>query len=172
MLVAGSAVFISACALFISLQEVSIMRDQQKAIMFPYLTTDMTYNGEGFGFRLKNSGNGLARVYSYQIYNDSIYFKDWFEVIEHYMPEAKEIDYGIISTVGNIRNEMIIPRDQMTLFFLKWTPETRILESRVKDLKVRICYSSLLHDHWLLEDGVPVELEEPAFVDMKKEFNR
>ncbi len=172
MLVAGSAVFISACALFISLQEVHIMRTQQKAIMYPFLTTGLTYSSEGFGFKLKNSGNGLAKVNSYQVFNDSIYFNSWFEAIEFYMPEATEINYGIVNTVGNIRDEMITPRDQVYLFFLKWTPETRILEKRVKGLQVRICYSSLLGDHWLLENGVPTEIEKPCKIDMNKEFDR
>lgn len=171
MLVAGSALFISACALFISLQEVRIMQSQQKAIMYPYLTSGMSYNGEGFGFILKNSGNGLAKINSYQVYNDSLYFNDWFEAVEYYMPEAKEINYGIVKTVGNIKDQMITPRDEVFLFFLKWTPETRILEKRVKDLKVRICYSSLLEDHWLLENDIPTQIDEPCRIDTRKEFN-
>jgi len=40
----------------------------------------IAYNGEGFGFRLDNSGNGLAKINSYQLYNDSIYFNSWFEL--------------------------------------------------------------------------------------------
>ncbi len=71
--VAFSAVFMSACALYISVQEVRIMRIQQKASMFPYLTVSRIYNSEGFGIRIKNSGNGLARIDSYQVFNDSIF---------------------------------------------------------------------------------------------------
>lgn len=54
LLVASSAVFISFCALFISVQEIKIMRSQQKASMYPYLTLGWTYNSEGFGVELKS----------------------------------------------------------------------------------------------------------------------
>ena len=64
LLVASSAVFISLCALFISVQEMKIMREQQKATMYPYLTLGWVYNSDGFGVELKNSGNGLAKINS------------------------------------------------------------------------------------------------------------
>lgn len=162
---------ISACALLISVQEVHILRTQQKALMYPYVTGGIFYSGEGFGFRIKNSGNGLARVTSYQLFNDKRHFKDWLEAINYYMPEADSINYGIIQTAGNIRNEMLIPKEEISLFFLKWTPETRILQKRIGDLKISICYSSLLDEHWIMENGTPVAVDSPCKIDLTKEFS-
>jgi len=65
------------------------MRTQQKASIYPYLTIGSSYTSKGFGIELKNSGNGLAKINSYQIYNDSIYFKDWFDVLQTLAPDAK-----------------------------------------------------------------------------------
>ena len=173
MVVAGSAVLISACALLISIQEMHIMRTQQKALMYPYVTTDMFYNGVGFGFRIKNSGNGLAKVNSYQLYSDDgIYFDNWLEVTQHYMPEVEGINYNVIQTAGNIRNEMIVPRDEVTLFFLNWTPEIRKYESSMRSLNIKVCYSSLLGEHWEIIEGIPTPVEEACQPDPQKEFDR
>lgn len=123
------------------------MREQQKATMYPYLTMGKTYNSEEFGTTLKNSSNSLARINSCQIYNDSIYFKDWIDILKTIVPEAKSIDFSIISTNGNIRNKMVTPNEEVNLIFLQWTDETRTLEKKMKSLKVKICYSSLLDEH-------------------------
>lgn len=139
--------------------------------MYPYVTGEIFYSGEGFGFRVKNSGNGLAKVNSYCVFNDSINFHSWLQVVQHYMPEAKEIDYGIIQTAGNIRNEMLIPKEEVLLFFLKWTPETRVLQQRIGDLKISLCYSSLLDEHWSLENGTPIQIDAPCQTDPEKEFS-
>lgn len=170
LLVAGSALFISACALFLSIQEVRIMRTQQKASMYPYLTFNWSYTGKGFGIELKNSGNGLARITSYKVYNDSIYFRNWIDVLKHYMPEAKTIGYASISTAGNIRDQMIPPGETKQLIFIKWSEEARILETRTRDLKVSISYSSLLDEHWVVNDGIPKQVEEPMVFKVSQEF--
>lgn len=170
MLVAFCALFVSACALYISVQEVRIMRTQQKASMFPYLTVGKQYNAEGFGFRLENNGNGLAKIHSYQIYNDSIYFRDWFDVIATYVPEAQNINYNIMSTDGYLQNQIITPLEKVNLIALQWTAETRVLEQRLGDLKIKICYSSLLDEHWVLEGDAPIGIDGPCPIQKEREF--
>lgn len=170
LLVAGCALFISACALFLSIQEVRIMRTQQKATMYPYVTCSWTYTGKGFGIELKNSGNGLAKITSYKVSNDSIYFRDWIDVLAHYMPEAKTIGYGSISTVGNIRDQMISPGETKQLIFIEWNEESRILETRTRDIKISIGYSSLLDEHWTIQNKVPVQIDKPLPFLVEQEF--
>ncbi len=171
-MVAVCALVVSICALVISVQEIRIMRKQQKASMYPYLTAGKSYNAEGFGVQLKNSGNGLARIDSYQIYNDSIYFSDWIEVVETLMPEAKNIHYNIIRTSGGIRNQMIPPGEEVNLIFFTWTEETRKLQKEFQDLKLKICYSSLLDEHWTLTGNTPEPLDGKCIPEMDKEFGR
>ena len=169
-LVAGSALFISACALFLSLQEVRIMRVQQKASMYPYITIGWTYNGEGFGVELKNSGNGLAKINSYKVFNDRIYFREWLDVLTNYMPEAKTIDYGMIRTSGNIRDLMISPGETKQLIFVRWNEESRVLQPRLTDLQVTICYESLLGEYWKVEKGIPQQIKTPCDISIEQEF--
>lgn len=170
-MVAASAVFISTCALILSIQEVRIMRTQQKASMYPYLTIGWSYTGEGFGVQLKNSGNGLAKINSYKVFNDSIFFREWLDVIKHYYPEAKGIDYSLFSSDGNLRDQMISPGETKTLFFLKWTDETRELERRVgQKLNISICYTSLLDESWIILDKTPEQIEGKCELLIEQEF--
>ena len=83
LLIAISAVFISVCALFVSIQEVRIMRTQQKVSLYPYLTVGNFFNSQGFGIYINNSGTGLAKINSYQIFDGKKYFKNWQEVINY-----------------------------------------------------------------------------------------
>ena len=139
LLVASSAVFISFCALFISVQEIKIMRSQQKASM-------------------------------YKVFNDSIYFKEWLQVIKTYMPEANEIGYGNIITSGDIRNLMISPNETKKLIFINWTDETRMLHSRLENLEINISYESLLDEYWIVEDGIPRQTESKNMIKTNEEF--
>lgn len=169
-IVAASAVLISLCALLISVQEIRIMRSQQKATMYPYLTIGYNYNAKGFGIELKNSGNGLAKINSYKVFNDSIYFKEWLQVIKTYMPEANQIGYGNITTSGNIRNLMISPNETKKLIFINWTDETRLLHSRLENLKISISYESLLEEYWTIEDKIPIQIDSKNKINNDEEF--
>lgn len=169
-IVAASAVLISLCALLISVQEIRIMRAQQKATMYPYLTIGYTYNSKGFGIELKNSGNGLAKINSYKVFNDSAYFKDWLHIIRTYMPESKKTGYSNIITSGNIRNLMISPNETKKLIFINWNDETRILHSRLENLEVSISYESLLNEYWIIEDGIPAKIESKSRINKDEEF--
>jgi hypothetical protein len=171
ILISISALLVSICAIFISVQEIRIMRTQQSANMYPYVTVGKTYNGKGFGIEVENSGNGLARIDSYKIHLEDNYFEDWSDILSSLAPEAKNIDYSLISTAGNIRNKMISPGETKNLIFLKWTPETRILEKRFRYLKVEICYSPLLGEHWTITNEIPLKIMDKCNIVPSEEFN-
>lgn len=171
LVIATSALFVSACALYISVQEVRIMHTQQKATMYPYVTVGMSYSSNGFGVILKNSGNGLARINSYQIYSGDVYFNDWLEAAQYIAPDlASGIDYGNISTAGNVRDQMIAPGEEKRLIFFAWSPTTRELEKLIYKMKIRICYSSLLEEHWVINELTPEEIDRPCEFDPSREF--
>ena len=146
------------------------MRVQQRATMYPYITISWTYNSQGFGVELTNSGNGLAKINSYKVFNDSIYFREWLDVLSSYMPEATTLDYGNITTSGNIRDQMISPEETKTLIFVEWNEESRRLQPRLDDIKISICYESLLGDHWQVKNGIPQEVERPCEILVEQEF--
>lgn len=170
MVIALSAVLISLCALIVSIQQVQIMQTQQKVSLFPYLTVGTFFDSNGFGYYLKNSGTGLAKINSYQIFNDEKYFENWMDIIDHYLPEGHNIDYGIMSSNG-IQDEMVTPEQRITLCKIQWNKESRLLGKRIGDLKIKICYSSLLDDYWEINiDKERIELSEPCKKENDREF--
>ena len=169
MLVALSAVAISLCALIVSIQEVRIMRQQQKVSMYPYLSVKRSYTAEGFGIYLKNSGTGLAKVNSIEVYEGDQYFTNALDIVQKKVPDSLAFGYEIIRA-NNVFNEVVTPNESICLFAVPWNEVTRALEAEMRDFNIRICYSSLLDDYWVLENDDHFELEEPCKPASEKQF--
>ena len=72
---------------------------------------------------------------------------------------------------SGIQDQMIVPKERVEIITLPWNEETRKLTEKVSNLKVKICYSSLLDDHWMIKIGEKCqELERPCQRDEQKEF--
>ena len=67
LIVALAAVVISVCALYISVQEVRIMRMQQRISLYPYVKVSQSYGAEGFSITARNSGSGLAKINFFEL---------------------------------------------------------------------------------------------------------
>ncbi len=93
------------------------MRKQQSARLHPYVAVGKTYNSRGFRIEAKNSGNGLARINSYKIHTNQNYYKDWFDILNNLTPDLQGIDYGLMSTSGNIRDQIISTGEIKYLIF-------------------------------------------------------
>lgn len=160
-IIAVSAVIISLCALLVSLQEVRIMREQQKATMFPFITVSRHYSDKGFKVIARNSGTGLARINSVEITNGTDYYTSWLDIINSYLPDSLAFGYDLLRT-NTINELMITPNEKVELFSVLWSPATRLLEERTRNLDIVVCYSSLLNDHWRLQEGIQQEIAEPC----------
>lgn len=160
-IIAISAVVISLCALLVSLQEVRIMREQQKATMYPFITVGRSYDHLGYKVEIRNSGTGLARINSVEVTNGTDYYTGWLEIIEAHLPDSLVFGYDLLRT-NTVNELMITPNETVELFSVLWSPATRMLEERTRDLDIIICYSSLLDDHWKLQEGVQTEISEPC----------
>lgn len=170
LFIAIAAIVISVCALVVSIYEVRIMRAEQKVSVYPYVSIGKFYNSNGFGLYVKNSGTGLARVNSYQIYVGDKFFKNWLEIIDHYAPEGHHINYNIMSS-STLHDEIITPNERVNIFEVRWTDETRALSEKVDGLVVKICYSSLLDDYWVVKnDKSRIELDGPCVPREDHEF--
>jgi len=167
--VAVTAVFISLCALYVSTQEMRLMRQQQKVSVYPHLTIWRSYSGSGFSVNVKNSGTGLARINSMQLTDGEQYFSSWPQLVAEMLPDSLVFGYDEISSNG-INGQVLTPGEQVRLFSVDWTPATRRFEEKSRGLKLRVCYSSLLDDYWLLENDDRTELNGPCRRVEKNEF--
>ncbi|MEL7163302.1 MAG: hypothetical protein AAFN92_21270 [Bacteroidota bacterium] len=168
-ILALAAVFVSVCALYVSIQEMRLMRQQQKVSFYPHLALGRHYSEEGFSLYIKNSGTGLALVNSVQLTNGERYFTDWPEVIAHYMPDSLAFGYDHLSS-STINEEVLTPGEEVRLFAVKWRPGVREFEEEARELTMRICYSSLLDDHWVLENETRWQEEQACVKVPEKEF--
>lgn len=155
-----AAVIISLCALFVSFAEVRIMREQQKASLYPYLTIGQSYNDAGYGLYLYNKGIGPASINSFRVFDHSQHFTNWIELANHYLPDSLSLGYNVMRT-NNIQNTIISPGERIELVYTDWTPASRLLQSQLGDLEFMLCYSSLLGDHWSVNGyGKPAPISE------------
>lgn len=154
-----AAVFISFCALFVSIQEVRIMREQQWVSMYPYLSLSQRYSSEGFGLHLKNSGTGPALINAIQLTDGERYFNSWLEVSNSLLPDSLSVGYDLVYS-NSINDQIISPDESIRLFFLPWNSRSRLIEERSRELTLSICYSSLLGDSWELVNDTRTALDE------------
>lgn len=146
-----AAVFISFCALYVSIEQTRMMRLQQKVSFYPHLSLKRSYTGSGFGVVLKNSGTGLARVNSVQLTDGTTYFKDWPDVLDGLLPDS--LNYGYSEIISNsINNQIVTAGEEVVLFRIDWLPGVKEFELKARDLTMSICYSSLLDESWVLEN--------------------
>ncbi len=148
--IALSAILISMCALTVSIVEVRLMQQQQRALVYPHLDLSINYSGEGFSILTRNTGNGLAFIRDVRIWKGDRYFQDWLQLIDGLMPEGHTIDYDILRH-NQIANQVIPPGESIMLIGLPWNAETRRLEERLRDLAFRICYCSVMDECFSLD---------------------
>lgn len=156
-IVALSALLISLFALIVSIIEMRTMQIQQKALVYPHLDGGGHYDKNGFAFKVKNSGTGLAIVKSVEVFNDRQAFKRWEELIDFYLPEKHSIDYGNMGT-GQINGKVIPPGEEVRMFWVNWNDDSRRLVDSLYYVRYRICYCSFLDDCWFIskEESTPV----------------
>lgn len=142
-----TAVFVSVCALFVSIRQSQLMKTQQEATLYPHLILGTGYSGEGFSIELKNSGTGLAMIKSVEVNSGDTYFTDWVKVFDHYLPVDHKVSWDVVGATS-IQETVLIPGESVQLFKTSWNPETRVLVDSLENLNFKIQYSSLLKKHW------------------------
>jgi hypothetical protein len=130
-----------------------VSRRQLEMSFYPHLSLRQNYDGRGFSISIKNSGTGLAIVRSVTLADGATYFGNWPEVMDHFLPDSLSFGYERLRS-NTINGEVIAPGQEVELLGLDWGPGIRKLEMQLRNLSIRICYSSLLEERWALtNDG-------------------
>ena len=145
------AVVISIAALTVSVLEVSAIREQQRASVWPYLEVTKGYSSEGFDITVSNRGIGPALI------TEAAFSYDGDEI-----RTSSELNRLIVETVGRDRafsydtykmseprRIVLSPGDTITLFAVPWTEDTRLFVNGVGErLSASGCYCSVYEDCW------------------------
>ena len=152
MIVAGSAVVVGVCALGVSLyqaiimrqqQEVmfeqsQLMREEQRASVWPNVAIENSYTGDSFQLRLVNTGIGPAKIGPVRVTLDEEPVFTWKELIRDAYPTGR-IKY-VQSVVGN----RVVPAgDFEVIFALSDEAISEPVQASLSRVAIDLCYCSV-----------------------------
>lgn len=156
------AIVISLSALGVSVFEVTSLKDQQKASVWPYLEVSSSYSGEGFEVTVTNKGIGPALLGDVVLTHEG-----------ENITSTDELDALIVESIGaerafsydtyrarNASNSVLAPGEEVVLFGVPWTTDTRaFIEVVGQSTTANGCYCSVYDDCWTVGGG---NLPEPT----------
>lgn len=142
------AVILSIVAISISLLEVSTMRTQQRASVWPYLEIAQRYSGDGFQITLKNKGVGPALIKDFSMMLDGKPAPNLDKMIVDVVGEENAFSYDIYGS-SNPSNGVVSAREEVRLFSVPWEDRTRLFAERAQNrVDISVCYCSIHDQCW------------------------
>ena len=161
------AIIISLAAMFISIYEASILKSQQTSMVWPYLDLLQQNDNNGFAIEISNKGTGPAIITSVQVDYNGIPVEN-IDVLMDSLNPNRTFGYDILrnSTLGN---QVFMSGEKRVVFGLPYNDETRIVESNLGKIRIRIGYKSVLEEHWYFDsqDGSHVKEKFQATQEFK-----
>ena len=153
--------------MFISFYEAGIMKSQQSAMVWPYLDLSQQYNNDGFGIEVTNKGTGPAIITSVQVDYNGLPVEN-MDILMDSLNPSRTFGYDILrnSTIGN---QVLMSGEKNIIFGLPYNDETRIVQSNLGKIRIRIGYKSVLEEHWLFDsrDGSHAKVKFKAAQEFK-----
>jgi hypothetical protein len=145
-----SALVISVLALVVSIFETNILKDQQKATVWPYVTIGQNYSGQGFELRANNKGVGPAIIKSVQVEYKGKPMDTYLQILEEAFPN-NGLDYGN-TRQSNINNMVMQSKEKVVMLAFPWNDTTyQITPELEKNLVIKLQYCSVLGECWYYE---------------------
>ena len=154
MLVGISAVIIGVCALAVSLYETSLMRQEQRASVLPYVELARSYTLVGdpdderqsrLWFIAQNVGIGPAQVRDFRVTVDGELQPTWEAAIQALLGIDRQISYG-----HSVINGRTIPVEGfIKMFELNEPALARDIVRESHRLDYQACYCSFFDECWI-----------------------
>jgi hypothetical protein len=144
MLVAFSAMLIGVCALVVSVVEVRIMREEQRANAWPRVEAFVN-TGSDYVMRLTNKGFGPALIRGLIIYVDSVPVRDWNALTGRLLGDT------ISFTQSKITDTVLAPQDEIEIFKPSSADSVGFKISQLTGrVGIELCYCTIYDDCWRL----------------------
>jgi len=136
------AIIISLAAMFVSIYEASILKSQQTSMVWPYLDLSQQYDNTGFAIEISNKGTGPAIITSVQVDYNGLPVES-VDVLMDSLNPNRTFGYDILrnSTLGN---QVVMSGETRVVFGLPYNDETRVVQSNLGKVRIRIGYKSVL----------------------------
>lgn len=148
-----SAILLSLCGLFIAIYETSLIREQQRASVWPNVEVSPSINDGVLRIFVQNTGIGPARIIKASVIHRDEVKKNWDEMINAFEYE----DEGNSGYQSLIKGRVLPPASPQELIFrIESSSENR--DSNLADqlskaimaenIDVKLCYCSVYNECW------------------------
>jgi len=144
------AIAISVVAMLVSILEVSAVREQQRADVWPYIELGQSYSESGFRLQAINKGVGPALVGEVALYRGDTLVETVDQLILDTVGPENAFGYELYGA-ANISNSVMAAGEENDLFRVPWEDRTRLLIQRWQQgdpIDIRLCYCSIHNDCW------------------------
>ena len=166
VIVALSALLLSLCGLFVAVYEASLMRQSERASVWPYVQVSPSRSPERIAIWAQNTGVGPARIQKAALLHQDEILRSWSALVGELAPGDP------IDSYRSMLSGRVLPAEseRETIFMLQRSDDvnreqlvddiwTAIVEGQ---LDVSVCYCSVYDECWVtsLQEGIRPE-EDP-----------
>ena len=154
MLVGLSALLLSLCGLFIAIYEASLIRQAQRASVWPYVEVAGSINPDGIKLWVQNTGVGPARIRAAAVTYQGETQTGWLDLVRSVVGE----DSVRVNVYQSLIDGRVLPSDSPKETFFEATEEsgagTRESIALLRDaifegmVDVVVCYCSVYEECW------------------------
>lgn len=144
--IALTALIVSISAVVVGTYEASLQRAHDRAEVWPHLELTTWATPKGAEIRLENAGIGPAIVHSVEVRVDGRPAHDWNDVLEA-ITGKRPHDLSNSTSADHV----IRAGDRVTLVGAPAADLPPGMWDYVKRVSIRVCYSSVFGESWLLE---------------------
>ena len=151
--IAIGALVISGLAMLSSLMQVSVQRNQERAMVWPHVSARPSFSAKGYEFVARNKGLGPALVRDVAILVDGRRVSGWIEALDVLVGPGH--GYGWDQISANDLQDTVLGADESSrLFAVAWDDRLRRAFPGDDRVEVRICYCSFLGECWTSRAGL------------------
>lgn len=147
MIVALAATITSLCALVVSGMQVRIMREEQRASVWPRLAADVSYPSGTFEVNLRNQGIGPAEVRWVRVAVNGQPRSSWGGVL---LALGASMDQSY--TFSTVNGRVLTPGSELPVLTVPPHPMTDSLYERSDRIALDLCYCSVYGECWRLSN--------------------
>ena len=155
-MIALSAVILSVCGLFISMYEASLIREQQRASVWPNVEIQPSINTDSLKIFVENSGIGPARIMKASVTYRGDVKDNWRDLLD-----AFEFQRDDVSDYQSLIQGSVLPPDSGQELIFRVTSAANDPTSDLAiqmgraildgDINISVCYCSVYDECWTSE---------------------
>ncbi len=161
-----SAILVSVCALAVSVYQSKIMRETQRASVWPFVEVLPSNSPQGAWLGVTNKGVGPALIKTVHVEVDGKTYQRWGEIFDDLIP-ADSLNYVWSSITGRV----LAPNEEVRA--IQMNPQDGRRIGRVmQQLKFEVCYCSVYGECWVTNLGRETESIDACAANPSQSFKQ